>query len=61
MLVILKERGDEDKKAGILKISDDQKTVEIVKHPVFDEGEDYPYSMLTHLIHSVLKYGKEAK
>lgn len=61
MLVILKERGDVRKKLGILKISDDEKTVEIVKHPVFEEGEEYPFSMLTHLIHSVMKYGKESK
>jgi len=61
MIVILKERGDTDKKLGILKIAEDEKTVEIIKHPVFEEGDVYPFSMLTHLIHSARRYGKETK
>lgn len=61
MIVILKERGDTDKKLGILEITKDWKNVFIIKHPVFDEGAEYPLSMLTHLIHSVGKYGKDTK
>ena len=53
MLVILKERRDTNQKLGIIKISDDSKSLEIVKHPHFDEGEEYPISMLKHLILSV--------
>jgi hypothetical protein len=55
MLVIVKERGDIDKKLGILKISDDGRKVEIVKHPVFKEGETYHISTLQHLITSIRK------
>ena len=53
MLVILKERGDTNQKLGILKISDDSKSFEVVKHPNFEEGEEYHISMLKHLILSV--------
>ena len=47
-------------KLGIMKISDDEKTIEIINHPIFDEGERYPFSMLSHLIHSA-KYEKDTK
>ena len=61
MLVILKERGDVDEKFCILKVSSDEKNIKIVKHPVFKEGDDYPYQMLTHLIKSASKYKKGTK
>ena len=55
MLVILKERGDVREKIGILKISDDFKTVTVVKHPAFEEGDEHHISTLQHLITSVRK------
>lgn len=53
MVLIIKEKGDSHKSLGVIKISEDQKTFEIVRHPNFDEGEEYPISMLKHLILSV--------
>ena len=49
MLIIMKERGDLDKKWGILKVHEDD-MVEIIKHPTLPEGEKYHKSTLSHLI-----------
>lgn len=55
MLVILKERGDVKEKLGILKISDDNTLIEIVKHRKFKEGDTFHISKLQQLITSVRK------
>jgi len=55
MIVMVKERGDIREKLGILRISDDLKEVEIIKHPNFEEGEMHHISSLKHLICSVKK------
>lgn len=55
MLVIVKERGDVSEKMGILKISDDNRVIEIVKHPSLKEGVTYHISTLQHLITSMRK------
>ena len=45
----MKERGDFERKWGILKLHDDD-MVEIIKHPTLPEGEKYHKSTLMHLI-----------
>jgi len=53
MVLIIKEKGDSRKSIGVINISEDQKTLEIIRHPNFKEGEKYPITMLKHLILSV--------
>jgi len=55
MIVMIKERGDVREKLSILRISDDLKEVEVIKHPAFEEGDKHHISMLQHLITSVRK------
>ena len=53
MIIIVKERGDISEKMGILKISEDMKSVEIVDHPELSEGDVHHISKLKHLITSM--------
>ena len=57
MIIIMKHRGDTDRKMGILQLHEDDQ-VEIIKHPSLPEGATYHKSTLMHLITSAKTHWK---